>query len=59
MWDVQQSKNDFIAEATEGMIALQLHWVSNYSIAAGPGMRLTSWAPDRPIKFRNIGIKEL
>jgi len=59
MWDVQQTKNDFLAEATEGMIALQCHWTANFSSAAGPGMRLTSWRPDRPIKFRNIAIKEL
>jgi len=59
MWDVQQPKNDFIAEATEGMIGLQLHWVAVYSPAAGQGMRLNSWRPGRPIKFRNIAIKEL
>jgi len=58
MWDVQQTKNDFIAEATEGMIALQCHWTALYSKSAGNGMPLTSWRPGAPIKFRNIGIKE-
>ena len=59
MWDVQQTKNDFLAEATEGMIGLQCHWTALYSPAAGAGMALTSWRPGRSIKFRNIGIKEL
>lgn len=59
MWDVQQTQNDFLAEATEGMIGLQCHWTALYSPAAGSGMGLTSWRPGRPIKFRNIGIKEL
>ena len=59
MWDVQQTKNDFLAEATEGMIALQCHWTALYSTAAGPGMPLTNWRPGTSIKFRNIAIKEL
>ena len=59
MWEVQQSKNDFLAEATEGMIGLQCHWTALYSLAAGNGMQLTSWRPNAPIKFRNIAIKEL
>jgi Domain of Unknown Function (DUF1080) len=59
MWDVQQPKNDFLAEATHGMIALQCHWTSVYSKNASNGMPLTSWRPDAEIKFRNIAIKEL
>jgi hypothetical protein len=59
MWDVRETKNDFIAEATEGMIALQCHWTALYSESAGYGMPLTSWRPGAAIKFRNIGIKEL
>lgn len=59
MWDVQQPKNDFLAETTEGMIALQCHWTALYSKTAGNGMPLTSWRPNAEIKFRNIGIKEL
>lgn len=59
MWDVQEPKNDFIAEATEGMIGLQCHWTALYSSAAGSGMPLSSWRPDAAIKFRNIAIKEL
>jgi hypothetical protein len=59
MWDVQQTKNDFLGEANEGMIGLQCHWTALYSPAAGAGMGLTSWRPGRSIEFRNIGIKEL
>ena len=59
MWEVQQPKNDFLAEATEGMIALQCHWTALYSAAAGSGMPLSSWRPNASIKFRNIAIKEL
>lgn len=59
MWDVQEPKNDFIADATEGMIGLQCHWTAVYSTAAGSGMPLTSWRPDSAIKFRHLAIKEL
>lgn len=59
MYEVQEPKNDFLGEATEGMIALQTHWTALYSPAAGTGMQLTSWRPGRVIKFRNIAIKEL
>jgi hypothetical protein len=59
MWDVQQTKNDFLGEATEGMIALQCHWTAVYSKAAGNGMPLSSWRPNGAIRFRNIAIKEL
>ncbi|AUD02634.1 3-keto-disaccharide hydrolase [Spirosoma pollinicola] len=59
MWDVEEPKNDFIGEATEGMIGLQCHWTAVYSAAAGSGMPLTSWRPDAAIKFRNLAIKEL
>ncbi|GAB3018313.1 3-keto-disaccharide hydrolase [Spirosoma pulveris] len=59
MWDVQEPKNDFIADATEGMIGLQCHWTAVYSEAAGKGMPLTSWRPDAAIKFRHLAIKEL
>ncbi len=59
MWDVEQTKNDFIAEATEGMIGLQCHWTAVYSASAGSGMPLSSWRPDAAIKFRHLAMKEL
>jgi hypothetical protein len=59
MWDVQAERNDLIAEVTEGMIALQLHWSS--TILPVPGGRCCdySWRPDGAHSYRNIAIKEL
>ena len=59
MWDVTQPKNDFIAGATEGMIALQSHWTALYSPAAGEWNGLRSWAPGAAHRYRNIAIKQL
>ena len=59
MWDVIQTKNDFIAGATEGMIALQCHWTAVYSPAASKGMPLSSWRPGATHRYRNIAIKKL
>lgn len=59
MWDVVQTKNDFIAGATEGMIALQCHWTAAYSPAASKGMPLSSWRPGATHRYRNIAIKKL
>jgi len=59
MWDVLEPKNDFIAGATSGMIALQCHWTALYSPAAGKGMPLSSWQPGAAHRYRNIAIKEL
>lgn len=59
MWDVQQTKNDFLAGDTEGMIALQCHWTAVYSPAASNGMPLSSWRPNATHQYRNIAIKKL
>jgi formylglycine-generating enzyme len=59
MWDVTQPENDFINEATEGMIGLQSHWTALYSSAAGTWDHLESWAPGAKHRYRNIGVKEL
>lgn len=59
MYDVQEPKNDMIAGATDGMIALQCHWTALYSPAAGNGMSLMSWQPGAAHRYRNIGIKVL
>jgi hypothetical protein len=59
MWDVQQTKNDFIGGATEGMIALQCHWTAVYSPTASNGMPLSSWRPKAAHRYRNIAIKRL
>ena len=59
MYDVTQTKNDFIAGATEGMIALQCHWTAVYSPASSKGMPLSSWRPGATHRYRNIAIKKL
>jgi hypothetical protein len=59
MWEVEEPKNDFLGEATEGMIALQCHWTSVYNSGAGNGLPLSTWKPNAVIKFRNLAIKEL
>ena len=59
MYEVIQTKNDFIAGATEGMIALQCHWTAVYSPAASKGMPLSSWRPGATHRYRNIAIKKL
>lgn len=60
LYNVQQTKNDFIAKATEGMIGLQCHWTALYDKTAGSElMPLDSWRPGSSHRFRNIGIKRL
>ena len=59
MWDITEPKNDMIADATEGTIALQCHWTALYSAAAGNGMPLAMWHPGAAHRYRNIAIKEL
>jgi len=59
MWDVTEPKNDMIAEATEGKIALQCHWTALYSPAAGNGMPLIMWQPGATHRYRNIAIRKL
>jgi hypothetical protein len=59
MWDVQQTKNDFLGEEIEGMIALQCHWTAVFSPAASKGMPLSSWKPNATHRYRNIAIKVL
>jgi hypothetical protein len=59
MWDVQQTKNDFLGEETEGMIALQCHWTSVFSPTASKGMPMSSWRPGAVHRYRNIATKIL
>lgn len=59
MWDVKEPKNDFIAGATSGMIALQSHWTALFSPATGEWNGLESWAPAAKHQYRQIAIKEL
>ena len=59
MWDVQAERNDLIADATEGMIALQLHWSQTTSPVPGGACCEYSWKPGAAHAFRNIAIKEI
>jgi hypothetical protein len=58
MWDVTADRNDLTADATDGMIALQLHWSSLYAPNLGSQLP-NSWRPGGAHRFRNIAIKEI
>src|SRR5207247_1239081 len=62
IWNVQQARNDLLGDATDGMIALQLHW--NAWSALDPPTKATAypavmWKPGAVHRYRNIAIKEL
>ena len=59
MWDVQAERNDLIADATEGMIALQLHWSQPLTPVPGGSCCDYSWKPGASHSYRNIAIKEI
>jgi hypothetical protein len=59
MWAVQAERNDLIADATEGMIALQLHWSQPPTPVPGGTCCAYSWRPGAAHRYRNIAIKEL
>lgn len=59
IWEVQMERNDLLADATEGMIALQLHWSSTVTPIPGGSCCAYSWKPGAAHKYRNIGIKEI
>jgi hypothetical protein len=59
MWEVTQPKNDFTAEAVEGMIGLQSHWTALYQPIPGGFNMPGAWRPGAAHRFRNISIKEL
>ncbi len=57
MWDVRMERNDLIADAREGMIALQLHWSQTSTPVPGGSCCEFSWRPDGAHYFRNIAIR--
>jgi hypothetical protein len=59
MWNVQELRNDKIADETDGMIGLQAHWASTYQPAEGSFNLPGSWKPGAAYQFRNIAIKVL
>jgi hypothetical protein len=62
IWDVQQARNDLLADATDGMIALQLHW-SAWGALDPPSKpaiyAAMMWKPGAVHRYRNIAIKEV
>ncbi|MEX2639051.1 MAG: DUF1080 domain-containing protein [Balneolales bacterium] len=58
MWEARAERNDMIAGATEGMIALQLHWSRTPTPVPGGSCCAFSWKPDAAHSFRNIAIRE-
>jgi hypothetical protein len=59
MWEVTEPKNDFVAEAAEGMIGLQSHWTAQYQSTAEGFNMPGAWRPGAAHRFRNIGIRVL
>lgn len=62
LWDVQQARNDLLGDATDGMIALQLHW--NAWNALDPPDKparigAVMWKPGALHRYRSVAIKEL
>jgi hypothetical protein len=50
MYDVTQTTNAQIGDATDGVIGLQVHWGASY---------MTNWRPNGAHRFRNMAIKEI
>lgn len=59
MWQVQAERNDLIADATDGMIALQLHWSATLQPVPGGRCCDYSWRPGAAHVYRNLAIKAL
>jgi hypothetical protein len=59
MWAVQAERNNLIADATGGMIALQLHWSQTPTPVPGGSCCAYSWRPGAAHRYRHIAIKEL
>ena len=59
MWTVTQPMNDFVANATDGLIGFQSHWSAQYQGIPGGFNMPGAWRPGASHRFRNIYIKEL
>jgi hypothetical protein len=59
MWEVAQPKNDYTADATDGMIGLQSHWSALYQPTPGGFNMPGAWRPGAAHRFRNLAIKEI
>ncbi|HEX6058010.1 MAG TPA: PQQ-dependent sugar dehydrogenase [Gemmatimonadaceae bacterium] len=59
MYDVQAERNDLLADATEGYIALQSHWSATSRPIPDDFEMSGSWKPGAAHRYRNIAIREL
>ena len=59
MWDVTAVRNDLIADATRGRIALQTHWSATSTPVPGGSCCAYSWKPGAAHRYRNIAIRAL
>jgi hypothetical protein len=59
MYDVTCDRNDMIADARDGMIGLQTHWLSSNTATGGTMTMNNSWKPGAALRFRSIAIKEI
>jgi hypothetical protein len=59
MYEVQAERNDLLADATSGRIALQSHWSATHGPVADDFEMSGSWKPGAAHRYRNIAIREL
>ena len=59
IYDHALERNDLIADATDGFIALQTHWTNTYTSIPGVNCCPTSWRPGAAHRYRNIAIREI
>jgi hypothetical protein len=60
LYDVTCERNDLNADAKDGMIALQSHFVSVNAAIGGSAFTMTNmWKPNGAHRFRNLAIKEI
>jgi hypothetical protein len=58
MWEKQMERNDLLADVTEGMIGLQLHWSSTHLPVPGGSCCEYSWKPGAFHSYRNVRVIE-
>jgi len=59
LWDVQLERNDLLADATSGMIALQLHWNATLQPIPEGSCCAYSWKPNASHQYKNLYIKKI
>lgn len=59
LWNVQLERNDLLADATTGMIALQLHWNSTLLPIPEGSCCAYSWRPYASHQYKGLFIKRI